>query len=106
MIRMHMNSKFIHSHALVDENVSIGAGTRIWAFAHILPGARIGKDCNICDNTFIENDVSLGERVTIKCGVYLWDGIRLANDVMVGPNATFTNDEFPCDFLRDHHFLW
>ena len=88
-------SAFIHNMAIVEEGAVLGAGTRVWAFAHILPGARIGKECNICDNTFIENDVSLGDRVTIKCGVYLWDGIRLADDVMVGPNATFTNDKFP-----------
>ena len=86
---------FIHHRAIVEEGAVLGAGTRVWAFAHILPGACIGKECNICDNTFIENDVSLGDRVTIKCGVYLWDGIRLADDVFVGPNATFTNDKFP-----------
>jgi len=86
---------FIHPQAIVAESAVLGAGTRVWAFAHILPGACIGKECNICDNTFIENDVSLGDRVTIKCGVYLWDGIRLADDVFVGPNATFTNDKFP-----------
>lgn len=86
---------FIHPGAIVEEGAVLGAGTRVWAFAHILPGAHIGNDCNICDNTFIENDVSLGDRVTIKCGVYLWDGIRLADDVFVGPNAVFTNDKFP-----------
>ena len=99
-------SVFIHPQAIVEEGAVLGAGTRVWAFAHILPGARIGKECNICDNTFIENDVSLGDRVTIKCGVYLWDGIRLADDVFVGPNAVFPNAEFPRDFLRGHHFLW
>ncbi|MCK4830579.1 hypothetical protein KA005_83470, partial [bacterium] len=69
-----MTKFFQHPQALVESN-KIGRGSRIWAFAHILPGARIGKDCNICDNTFIEKDVILGDRVTIKCGVYLWDGI-------------------------------
>jgi acetyltransferase-like isoleucine patch superfamily enzyme len=85
---------FIHELACV-ETKSIGEGTRIWAFAHVLSGAVIGKDVNICDHTFIENDVIVGDRVTIKCGVYLWDGIRLEDDVFVGPNATFTNDKFP-----------
>ena len=85
---------FRHDQAIV-ESVQIGEGTRIWAFAHILAGARIGRDCNICDHTFIENDVIVGDRVTIKCGVQLWDGIRLEDDVFVGPNATFTNDLFP-----------
>ncbi len=73
----------------------VGAGTRIWAFAHVLPGARIGRDCNICDGVFIENDVVIGDRVTVKCGVQLWDGLRVGNDVFIGPNATFTNDKFP-----------
>ena len=68
---------------------------RIWAFAHVLPGAVIGRDCNICDHVFIENDVVIGDRVTIKCGVQLWDGVALEDDVFVGPNATFTNDPFP-----------
>lgn len=85
----------IHSHALVEEGAVIGPHTRVWAFVHILPGARIGAECNICDHVFIENDVIVGDRVTIKSGVQLWDGLRLADDVFVGPNATFTNDRFP-----------
>lgn len=85
---------FAHPQALV-ESPHIGAGTRIWAFAHILPGAVIGRDCNICDHTFIENDVILGDRVTIKSGVQLWDSLTLEDDVFIGPNATFTNDRYP-----------
>ncbi len=69
--------------------------TRVWAFAHILPGATIGRDCNICDHVFIENDVLVGDRVTVKCGVQLWDGVTIEDDVFIGPNATFTNDPFP-----------
>jgi len=82
------------------ESSSIGRGTRIWAFAHVLPGAVIGADCVICDQTFIENDVHIGDRVTIKCGVQLWDGITIEDDVFIGPNATFTNDPFPRSKLR------
>ena len=85
---------FIHKAAIVESS-SIGKGTRIWAFSHILGGARIGEDCNICDHTFIENDVRVGDRVTVKCGVQLWDGIVIEDDVFVGPNVTFTNDPFP-----------
>jgi acetyltransferase-like isoleucine patch superfamily enzyme/dTDP-4-dehydrorhamnose 3,5-epimerase-like enzyme len=88
-----------HPLAIV-ESADVGEGTRIWAFAHVLPGARIGRDCNICDHTFIENNVSVGDRVTIKCGVQLWDGVTIENDVFVGPNATFTNDKFP----RSRHY--
>jgi len=85
---------FVHSHALC-ESKDIGKGTRVWAFAHILPKAKLGQDCNICDHVFIENDVLIGDRVTIKCGVQIWDGITLEDDVFVGPNATFTNDKHP-----------
>ena len=85
---------FRHPMALV-ESPHIGDGTRVWAFAHVLPGAVIGRDCNICDGVFVENDVVVGDRVTVKCGVQLWDGLRLEDDVFVGPNATFTNDRFP-----------
>jgi len=85
---------FVHQNALC-ESKHIGAGTRVWAFAHILPGAVLGKDCNICDQVFIENDVTVGDRVTIKCGVQLWDGLEVHDDVFIGPNVTFTNDRFP-----------
>jgi len=86
---------FIHEKAIVEPGARIGAGTRVWAFAHILPGAQIGEDCNICDGVFVENDVFVGDRVTIKCGVQVWNGIHLEDDVFIGPNATFTNDIFP-----------
>jgi len=85
---------FVHPQAL-NESSSVGDRTRVWAFAHILPGAVVGSDCNICDGVFVENDVVVGDRVTVKCGVQLWDGVTLEDDVFVGPNATFTNDMFP-----------
>ena len=85
---------FKHEKALV-ESENIGQGTRIWAFAHVLPNAAIGDECNICDQVFIENDVIIGNRVTINCGVQIWDGLVIEDDVMIGPNATFTNDLFP-----------
>jgi acetyltransferase-like isoleucine patch superfamily enzyme len=85
---------FIHEKALVETD-AIGSGTRVWAFAHVMPGARIGADCNICDHTYVEHDVVLGDRVTIKSGVYLWEGTRIEDDVFIGPQATFTNDRNP-----------
>jgi acetyltransferase-like isoleucine patch superfamily enzyme len=95
----------IHPKALIDEGVSIGARTRIWAFAHILSGAVIGEDCNICDHTFIEGVVQIGNRVTIKCGVHLWDGVIIEDDVFVGPSAVFTNDLRPRSKLYPPKFL-
>ncbi len=91
---------FIHDKALCESD-KIGSRTRIWAFVHVLPGARVGADCNICDGVFIEGDVVVGDRVTVKSGVQLWDGIVLEEDVFVGPNATFTNDRLP----RSRHWL-
>jgi acetyltransferase-like isoleucine patch superfamily enzyme/dTDP-4-dehydrorhamnose 3,5-epimerase-like enzyme len=89
-----MREVFIHDRALC-ESEDVGPHTRIWAFAHILAGARVGTDCNICDGVFIEGDVVVGDRVTIKSGVQLWNGVRLEDDVFIGPNATFTNNPFP-----------
>lgn len=97
---MTVDAPFIHSHALVEPGARIGAGTRVWAFSHILPKAQIGRDCNICDFTYIENDVILGDRVTVKCGIYIWDGARIADDVFLGPNVVFTNDLRP----RSKHY--
>lgn len=74
---------------------AIGPATRIWQFFVILPDARIGADCNICSHVLIENDVIVGDRVTVKSGVQLWDGLRIEDDVFIGPNVTFTNDPFP-----------
>ena len=85
---------FQHKNSIC-ETESIGEGTRLWAFTHILPGAKIGRDCNICDFVFVENDVLVGDRVTIKSGVQLWDGISIGDDVFIGPNVTFTNDKNP-----------
>jgi UDP-2-acetamido-3-amino-2,3-dideoxy-glucuronate N-acetyltransferase len=96
---------FIHEKAIVEPGASIEEGTKVWAFAHILPGAQIGKNCNICDFTFIENDVIVGSNVTIKCGVYLWDGIRISDNVFIGPNVTFTNDLFPRSKVYPESFL-
>lgn len=98
-----MTAAFIHEKALC-ETTAVGEGTRVWAFAHILPGAKVGSDCNICDGVFIENDVVVGDRVTVKCGVQLWDGVAIEDDVFIGPNATFTNDLFPRSRVRPETF--
>lgn len=89
-----MKDYYVHPQAICESS-HIGESTRIWAFAHVLPSATIGSDCNICDSVFIENDVVVGNRVTIKCGVQLWDGLTVEDDVFIGPNVTFTNDRFP-----------
>jgi UDP-2-acetamido-3-amino-2,3-dideoxy-glucuronate N-acetyltransferase len=99
-----IETPFVHVQAICESR-HIGARTRIWAFAHVLPGARIGADCNICDHVFIENDVVVGDSVTIKCGVQLWDGLRIGDRVFLGPNATFTNDRRPRSKVYPEKFL-
>ena len=93
------DSFFVHS--LADCRCKqIGPGSRVWQFTVVLPGARIGSNCNINSHCFVESDVVIGDNVTVKCGVYLWDGLTLEDDVFIGPNVTFTNDKNP----RSKHF--
>lgn len=83
-------------HSLSDcQNLHIPLSTNIWQYVVVLPRATIGENCNICAFCFIENDVSIGNNVTVKCGVYLWDGIIIEDNVQIGPNVTFTNDKYP-----------
>ena len=83
-------------HALADvQSSSIGMHTKIWPLTVVLSGAKIGADCNICSHCFIENDVFIGDRVTIKNHVALWNGITLEDDVFIGPGVVFTNDDWP-----------
>jgi acetyltransferase-like isoleucine patch superfamily enzyme len=85
---------YIHPQALV-EATEIGAGTRIWAFAHVLAGARIGSNCNLGDMTFVEGGAIIGDNVTLKNNVCVWEGVTLESGVFVGPNVAFTNDLYP-----------
>ena len=92
-------------HPLADvQSSAIGEGTRVWQFVVILPGAVIGRDCNICAHVLIEAGVRVGDRVTVKSGVQLWEGVELQDDVFVGPNATFTNDLHPRSRQRPESF--
>ena len=91
---MKKNKYFVHPRGIC-ETKHIGRGSTVWAFTHILPGARIGNDVNVCDHVFIENDVIVGNRVTIKSMVALWNGLRIEDDVFIGPSVAFTNDRYP-----------
>lgn len=83
-------------HPLSDvQSQAIGENTNVWQFVVVLAKAKIGDDCNICANCFVENDVVIGNRVTVKSGVQLWDGIVVEDDVFIGPNVTFANDKYP-----------
>jgi acetyltransferase-like isoleucine patch superfamily enzyme len=85
---------YCHPTALVETD-AIGSGTRIWAFAHVMEGATIGRDSNIGDHSFIESGVTIGSDVTIKNAVSIWTGVTIEDRVFVGPNAAFTNDLLP-----------
>lgn len=99
-----MSQPFIHTLADVH-STTIGDGSRVWQFVVILAGAKIGQDCNICSHCLIENDVIIGDRVTVKSGVQLWDGLRVGDDVFIGPNASFANDRFPRSKITPDKFL-
>jgi len=83
-------------HNLSDvQSKNIGENTKVWQFCVILPNAKIGDNCNICSHCFIENDVIVGNNVTVKCSVQLWDVIEIEDDVFIGSNVTFCNDKYP-----------
>lgn len=94
---------FVHPKALV-ESTEIGAGTRVWAFAHVLKGAKLGDNCNVCDHTFIESGAVLGNGVTVKSGVYIWEGVTCEDNVFLGPCVTFTNDLYPRSRVYHDHY--
>lgn len=87
-------SVFVHPMGLCESD-SVGPRTRVWAFAHVLPGAVIGADCNICDHAFIEGGAVVGDRVTVKNAVLVWDRVTVEDEVFLGPNMVFTNDLRP-----------
>src|SRR5438270_2611470 len=92
-------SYFAHPAALVESD-EIGPRTRVWAFAHVLPGARIGSGCNICDHAFIETGAVLGNNVTVKNGVAIWLGVTVEDNVFLGPHCVLTNDPNPRAYIK------
>jgi len=97
---------FVHERGLCESD-RVGPGTRVWAFAHVMEGAVVGAECNVCDHAFVESGAIVGDRVVLKNAVLVWDGVTIQDDVFVGPNAVFTNDldpraafkKDPADFL-------
>jgi UDP-2-acetamido-3-amino-2,3-dideoxy-glucuronate N-acetyltransferase len=87
-------SVFVHERALC-ESEQVGARTRVWAFAHVMKGAVVGADCNICDHAFLESGARLGDKVTVKNAVLVWDQVTVEDEVFLGPNMVFTNDPNP-----------
>ncbi|NPV87527.1 MAG: N-acetyltransferase [Anaerolineae bacterium] len=89
-----MSNFYSHPTALVETS-TIGEGTRIWAYAHVMNNVSIGKNCNIGDHCFIESGVIIGNNVTIKNGNMIFEGVMLEDGVFVGPHVFFTNDLYP-----------
>jgi UDP-2-acetamido-3-amino-2,3-dideoxy-glucuronate N-acetyltransferase len=82
------------------ESETVGEGTRVWAFAHVMPGARVGRDCNICDCAYVEDGAVLGDRVTVKNATLVFSGVTCEDEVFLGPNVLFTNDLRPRAAIR------
>ena len=89
-----MADVFVHPQGLC-ESEDVGSGTKVWAFAHIMKGAVVGRDCNVCGGAFIETGAVVGNHVTVKNNVLLWDKVTVEDEVFLGPNAVFTNDMNP-----------
>jgi acetyltransferase-like isoleucine patch superfamily enzyme len=85
---------FVHPQGLC-ESAAVGPRTRIWAFAHVMEGAVVGSDCNICDHAFVETGARVGNGVTVKNGVMVFAGVTVEDDVFLGPGVIFTNDFRP-----------
>jgi UDP-2-acetamido-3-amino-2,3-dideoxy-glucuronate N-acetyltransferase len=82
---------FVHPSAIVDEGATLGAGCRVWHFAHICAGARIGRGCSFGQNVYVGNDVVIGDNVKVQNNVSVYDAVRLEDDVFCGPSMVFTN---------------
>ena len=87
-----MNSNYTaHSSAVIDEGCTIGKGTKIWHFSHIMPGCTLGENCNIGQNVVISQDVVLGNNVKVQNNVSIYTGVICEDDVFLGPSMVFTN---------------
>lgn len=87
-------SIFVH-HSAICESQDIGERTRLWAFSHVMDGAHIGRDCNICDHVYVEGGARIGDGVTVKNRVLIWDGVTIEDCAFIGPGVIFTNDRYP-----------
>jgi UDP-2-acetamido-3-amino-2,3-dideoxy-glucuronate N-acetyltransferase len=92
-------SVFVHPQGLCESD-DVGPHTRVWAWAHVLPRAVVGADCNICDHAFVEGGAVIGDRVTVKNAVLVFDGVTVGDDAFLGPNVVFTNDLTPRAHVR------
>lgn len=90
-----MNDYFVHPTSVIDDNVEIGEGTKIWHFSHIQSGARIGSFCSLGQNVNVSNNVRIGKGCKLQNNVSIYEGVELEDDVFCGPSCVFTNDLTP-----------
>ncbi len=101
-----MSGKAYYAHpTAVVESDAIGEGTRIWHFAHVRNGSKIGKNCNVGKSVYIDTDAAVGNNVKIQNFVSVYKGVVIEDDVFVGPSATFTNDLYPRAFIWDEEHV-
>jgi len=95
-----MNDYFVHESSVIDDNVTIGKGTKIWYFCHVQSGAVIGENCSFGQNVNVANNVKIGDECKVQNNVSLYEGVELENKVFCGPSMVFTNDLTPRAFIR------
>lgn len=103
---MEEKNYYVHESSYIDDDVQIGAGTKIWHFCHIQSGARIGKNCSMGQNVNISNNVHIGNNVKIQNNVSVYEGVEIEDGVFCGPSCVFTNDLTPraeCPKGREHY---
>lgn len=94
---------FVHPTAIL-ESTTIGDGTRLWAYVHVLKGAVIGRNCNLGDHCYVEHGVRIGDDVVVKNGVSIWEGVTIENGAFIGPGVEFVNDRIPRAKLYHEHY--
>lgn len=97
---MQAQQAFIHPTAVIDPGAQVGAGTRIWHFCHLMPGAVLGENCVLGQNVYIDNNTRIGNRVKIQNNVSVYNGVELEDEVFLGPSVVFTNVINPRSFIE------
>ncbi|RLG40407.1 MAG: N-acetyltransferase [Thermoproteota archaeon] len=96
-----MGRAFVHEKAVVEPGAQIGEGTKVWHFAHVRSGAKIGRNCVVGKDVYVDAGVEIGDGVKIENGVSVFRGVTIEDDAFIGPHVAFTNDRYPRSFSAD-----
>ena len=96
---------YVHPTAIIDKEVSLGIGTKVWHFVHVMENAKIGKECVLADYVYVGRRVRIGNRVKLENRATVYEGVTIEDNVFVGPHVTFTNDPYPRSFNTDWKIL-